>query len=41
MTPQKGLEPTMLTYIQITAKLEEANKSSYTIQSTDEIVSKV
>ncbi len=31
----------MLTYIQITAKLEEANESSYTIQSTGEVISKV
>jgi hypothetical protein len=30
-----------VSYIQITAKLEEANESSYTIQSTGEIVTKV
>jgi hypothetical protein len=30
-----------MSYIQITAKLEEANESSYTIQSTGEVVSKV
>jgi hypothetical protein len=30
-----------MSYIQITARLEEANESSYTIQSTGEVVSKV
>jgi hypothetical protein len=30
-----------MSYIQITAKLEEANESSYTIQSTGEVISKV
>jgi len=30
-----------VSYIQITAKLEEANESSYTIQSTGEVASKV
>jgi hypothetical protein len=31
----------ILSYIQITAKCEEANESSYTVQSTGEVVSKV
>src|SRR6185437_12954899 len=30
-----------MSYIQITAKCEEANESSYTVQSTGEVVSKV